>query len=94
MKDATADLATSLRVVVLGAGVIGLTTAFELRQWGIDFEHYAAAADPETTSNIAGGLWLPASVDLAEIRSAPTESLRRLIESSRVYPRLASQCGK
>ncbi len=64
-----------------------MTTAFELRQLGIDFEHYAAAADPETTSNIAGGLWLPASVDLA---GDPERSYRILETSYREFSRLSA----
>jgi D-amino-acid oxidase len=50
------------RVAVLGCGVVGLATARLLQQTGKDVTIYAKALPPETTSNSAGGLWLPYSV--------------------------------
>ena len=49
-------------VAVLGSGVIGLTTARLLQDEGFDVTIYTKALPPETTSNIAGGQWGPASV--------------------------------
>ena len=47
---------------VLGCGVIGLSTARLLQRKGFRVTIYANDLPPETTSNIAGGLWLPTSV--------------------------------
>lgn len=46
-------------VAVLGAGVIGLTTARLVQEAGFAVRIYAAAVPPETTSDIAGGQWHP-----------------------------------
>jgi glycine/D-amino acid oxidase-like deaminating enzyme len=46
-------------VAVLGAGVIGLTTARLVQDAGFPVTLYAAALPPDTTSNIAGGYWSP-----------------------------------
>ncbi|HMG90053.1 MAG TPA: FAD-dependent oxidoreductase [Chryseolinea sp.] len=65
----TAKLAVDLalktnqkRFAVLGCGVIGLSTARELQRNGFQVTIYAKNLPPQTTSNIAGGLWLPTSV--------------------------------
>jgi glycine/D-amino acid oxidase-like deaminating enzyme len=50
------------QVAVLGCGVVGLSTARLLQQRGHDVTIYAKALPPETTSNSAGGLWLPYSL--------------------------------
>jgi glycine/D-amino acid oxidase-like deaminating enzyme len=47
---------------VLGCGVVGLTTARLLQLRGYNPVIYAKALPPETTSNVAGGLWEPASL--------------------------------
>jgi glycine/D-amino acid oxidase-like deaminating enzyme len=64
----TSKLATQLglqghqgRVAVLGAGVVGLTTARLVQEAGFPVTIYAQALPPETTSNIAGGQWLASS---------------------------------
>ncbi len=65
----TAQLATEKvrnsgqkQVAVLGCGVVGLATGRLLQQMGKDVTIYAKALPPETTSNSAGGLWLPYSL--------------------------------
>jgi glycine/D-amino acid oxidase-like deaminating enzyme len=62
----TSRLATNLGlpghrgpVAVIGAGVIGLTTARLVQEAGYPVTIYAKALPPETTSNIAGGQWYP-----------------------------------
>ncbi len=50
------------QVAVLGCGVVGLSTARLLQQAGKEVTIYAKALPPETTSNSAGGLWLPYSL--------------------------------
>lgn len=47
------------RVVVVGAGVIGLSCAVRLAEAGYDAHVLARDLPLETTSAVAGGLWLP-----------------------------------
>jgi D-amino-acid oxidase len=56
------------RVAVLGAGVVGLTTALEAQRQGLDVTIYAASLPPDTTSNMALAGWTPTSglINLAE----------------------------
>lgn len=49
-------------VAVLGGGVMGLTTAMILARRGHGVTVYAEQMHPNTTSNIAGALWLPSSL--------------------------------
>lgn len=54
---------TSARqAAVIGCGVIGLSTARLLQQRGYSVSIYTKAVPPDTTSNIAGGLWSPVTV--------------------------------
>ena len=46
-------------VAVIGAGVMGLTTARLVQEAGFPVTLYAAALPPHTTSNVAGGQWSP-----------------------------------
>ena len=46
-------------VAILGAGVMGLTTARLVQEAGFPVTLYAAALPPDTTSNVAGGQWSP-----------------------------------
>lgn len=50
------------QVAVLGAGAVGLTSARLLQDRGHDVTIYARDLPPDTTSNVAGGQWAPASV--------------------------------
>lgn len=47
---------------VIGCGVVGLSTARLLQLRGYHPVIYTKAMPPETTSNVAGGLWEPASL--------------------------------
>lgn len=47
------------RVLVVGAGVIGLSCAVRLAEAGYDTHVLARDLPPETTSAVAGALWLP-----------------------------------
>ncbi|HEX3374333.1 MAG TPA: FAD-dependent oxidoreductase [Edaphobacter sp.] len=49
-------------VAVLGCGAVGLATARLAQESGFDVTIYTKAMPPETTSNIAGGQWLPVTV--------------------------------
>jgi len=51
-------------VAVLGAGVIGLTTARELANRGRSVIVYAKESGHNTVSVIAGALWLPVGIDI------------------------------
>jgi len=64
----TAHLAADLarpspqrRCAVLGCGAVGLATARLLQRYGREVTIYARDLPPETTSNIAGAQWSPAS---------------------------------
>lgn len=46
-------------VAVIGAGVMGLTTARLVQEAGFPVTIYVKALTPDTTSNIAGGQWSP-----------------------------------
>lgn len=52
-------------IAVLGAGVIGLTTALLLAELnlGLKITLYADQFSPDTTSDVAGGQWAPSSVE-------------------------------
>lgn len=53
-------------VAVIGAGVIGLTTAILLQRLGYEVTIYAAAAWPHTTSNASAATFYPSHVIAAE----------------------------
>ncbi len=55
------DLADK-RAAVLGGGIMGLTTARLLQERGWSVTIHAKALSPDTTSDVAGGLWAPTSV--------------------------------
>jgi len=48
-----------VRITVVGAGVIGLTTAFTLEEQGHDVRIVAVSTGPHTTSAVAGAVWFP-----------------------------------
>ena len=57
-----APAAANRRAAVVGAGIMGLTTARLLQDRGWTVTVYTKALPPHTTSNIAGGQWSPTSV--------------------------------
>ena len=50
------------QAAVIGCGVVGLSTARLLQQRGYAVTIYTKAMPPDTTSNLAGGLWTPVTV--------------------------------
>jgi D-amino-acid oxidase len=77
---------------VLGCGVVGLSTARLLQMRGVAVTIYAKAMPPETTSNLAGGLWEPVSL-FDQDRITP-EFRRQYVEASRVaFRRYQSLAG-
>jgi FAD dependent oxidoreductase len=49
----------STTVAILGAGVVGLTTAYDLLEKGYDVHIYADEWSPNLTSDVAAGIWTP-----------------------------------
>src|SRR5262249_23921304 len=65
----TAKLAVDLalaqphrKIAVLGSGAVGLATARLLQDHGFEVTIYTRDLPPNTTSNIAGGLWAPYTI--------------------------------
>ena len=70
-----------MRAVVVGAGVVGLSTAVRLREAGIE-AHVVARDDPlDTTSAVAAALWYP-------YRALPAERVTQW--SAQTYSALAA----
>lgn len=61
--DPPVQASVGVDVTVVGAGVIGLTTAVELQRTGHSVQVVAAATGPDTTSAVAGALWFPFRAD-------------------------------
>ena len=51
-----------MRVIVLGAGAVGLTTAIRLLEAGCDVRVVTAAPIEATTSYLTAGIWFPTHV--------------------------------
>jgi glycine/D-amino acid oxidase-like deaminating enzyme len=74
------------QVAVAGCGVVGLSTARLLQQMGMDVTIYAKALPPDTTSNVAGGLWDPFSVfDEDRVSSAFREQFMSAVRFAHTY---------
>lgn len=58
------------RAAVIGAGIIGLTTAISLARAGIATTIYSCAVSPATTSDVAAALWQPSTIFRPECVSA------------------------
>ncbi|MEL7431069.1 MAG: FAD-dependent oxidoreductase [Chlamydiota bacterium] len=84
------SLLQSNRIAVLGAGVIGLSTAYELLNLGYDVTIYADEFSPNLTSDIAIGIWSPPS--LKRISSSEKKQvIKRMLEvSTERYLQLAT----
>lgn len=83
-----AELAAQARrsdVAVIGAGVMGLTTALLARRAGMEVTLYAEHLPPHTTSNIAGAFWFPSS--LFDRNAASAAFLRQFPQLARYSQR-------
>lgn len=69
------SLLQSNRIAVLGAGVIGLSTAYELLKLGYDVTIYADTFSPNLTSDIAAGIWSPPS-----LKNIPSEEKKHILK--------------
>jgi D-amino-acid oxidase len=63
-------------IVVLGAGVIGLTSAMALLEAGFSVQVRADRAVPNITSSVAAGLWYPYAVSGTRVPALAVASLR------------------
>jgi len=78
---------------VIGCGVVGLSTARLLQQRGYAVTIYTKAMPPDTTSNVAGGLWKPVTV-YDHARVTP-EFRRQFCEAGRIaFRRYQSMAGE
>lgn len=68
--------ASRVQITIVGAGVIGLTTALVLEEHGHDVRIVAAATGAATTSAIAGAVWFP-------YRAGPPDKVARWAEVTR-----------
>ena len=70
------------RAAVLGAGVVGLTTARQLQRRGFDVTIYAATVPPDTTSNMSLAGFTPTSglVNFAQRTPEWETQFRRAVE--------------
>src|SRR5712692_2357961 len=90
MQEAAASAAREC--AVLGCGVMGLSTARLAQMRGMAVTIYAKAMPPETTSNVAGGLWEP--VSLFDGPRVTPEFRRQFAEASRLaFRRYQSLAG-
>jgi len=60
--DFTMPANVNSTIAVIGAGVIGLTSAIRLREAGHAVTLYAAATTPNTTSDVAAAYWAPGAL--------------------------------
>lgn len=67
-----------MRVTVVGAGVVGLTTALVLEERGHEVRVVAAAEGEETTSSVAAALWFP-------YRAGPPDKVRAWAARTRAW---------
>ncbi|MEL7432136.1 MAG: FAD-dependent oxidoreductase [Chlamydiota bacterium] len=70
------------RIAVLGAGVIGLSTAYELLKLGYDVTIYSKEFSPNLTSDVAIGIWSPPSLNSIQ-SSEKKQALKYMLEVSR-----------
>ncbi|MCK5747102.1 MAG: FAD-binding oxidoreductase, partial [Oricola sp.] len=71
---------------VIGAGVIGLTTALLLLRRGYKVSVYGAALPPYTTSNIAGAYWHPTTL-FSGLSAVTDDFLAQFRRSARIAQR-------
>ena len=78
-------------VAVLGGGVVGLITARELAERGFRVEIYADKVGHDTTSILAGALWLPVGIEFGDSESQLTQKQQILEHSLKSLRSLSAQ---
>ncbi len=79
-------------VAVMGCGVVGLATARLLQNAGFAVTIYAKDLPPNTTSNVAGGLWFPVMLSEAKFRT-PEFNQQFLNASKYAFDRYQTMMG-
>lgn len=69
------------QVAILGAGVAGLTTAYELLELGYEVTIYSESWSPNLTSNVAAGIWSPPFIP-ADASDSQKSFLKQILEIS------------
>lgn len=74
-----------MKVLVVGAGVVGLTTAVELARAGLTVEVWARELTPRTTSDVAAAFWYPyAAYPIERVMEWALTSFRQYEQLERV----------
>lgn len=73
------------KIAVLGAGVMGLTSATLLSELGARITIYSKQFIPHTTSNVAGGQWAPSVVEYRHTHRGVQEFQRILRRAFRTH---------
>lgn len=81
-------LHSAMRILVVGAGVIGLTTAVCLAEAGYEVHVVARELPLETTSSVAAALWYP------YLANPPERVLGWAASSLRVFSQIARECPR
>lgn len=81
----------NIRIAILGAGVIGLTAAYELLRAGFHVRICAKAALEHTTSWLAGAQWAPSLVARGYLPGDPDFFTRLLTTSHQRFSALADE---
>jgi len=74
------------RAVVVGAGVIGMTSAIRLLEAGFDVRIVARERSPHTTSDVAGAIWYPYLADPPERVLPWSRATREALATLAAYP--------
>lgn len=82
------EAAPGTAVAVLGAGVVGLVTARELAGRGYRVTVYAQRVARETTSVLAGAIWLPVGIEFGTTREELDRKGRILARSRAAFREL------
>lgn len=69
-------------IAVLGAGVVGLATAYDLLEQGYEVHIYSNDWSPNLTSNVAAGIWTPLSFP-EDISEEKKQLHQRMLDNSR-----------
>lgn len=88
--------ASSNIVAILGAGVVGLATAYDLLEKGYEVHLYADQWNPNLTSNVAAGIWTPLTFpsDIPEEKKSLHQRMlaiaeQRFLKSTGPHPEFA-----